>query len=241
VANGETLLLLATAHFEPEERGYQGLLEKVASLSGIHRTNIALGHAASIGCHLRFGFEATYGRDTVVMRHDNVADYPWLRFAVMTLMEAYARNPSDLLAEGILGGLSADAKACINDPSFRDLFHAHEDDLLEAFQRFRPSERTYSPLAFFFNFSHNIVKGTVVDALVRGRPWSVGLNDLLTAVPCEEASGPKHALATRLMGHARRNPDRIRGRLMPVVVYDPRAGSQAFAIALRAVASSGAV
>ena len=44
-----------------------------------------------MGSHLRFGFEATYGRDTVVMRDDNVADYPWLCFALATLMREYAR------------------------------------------------------------------------------------------------------------------------------------------------------
>ncbi len=44
-----------------------------------------------MGSHLRFGFEATYGRDTVVMRDDNVADYPWLCFALLTVMQEYAR------------------------------------------------------------------------------------------------------------------------------------------------------
>jgi hypothetical protein len=231
--NAETLMLIATAHFEIEERGYHGLLEKVGSLSCAHRTNIALGHAASIGCHLRFGFEATYGRDTAVMRDDNVADYPWLRFAVTTLMEQYARDRTEAVAEGILNGLSADAGALLKNPAFSDLFHAHRDELLDAFQRLRPSDRTYSPLSFFFNFSHNVVKGTVVDALLRGAPWTVTLNGLLTALPCEEPPGPKQQLATTLMGYARRNPDRIRGRLMPVIVYDPRAGRQAFAVAMR--------
>jgi len=35
------------------------------------------------------------------------------------------------------------------------------------------------------------------------------------------------------MGYARANPHRIRGRLMPVIVYDPQAGRQAFSVALR--------
>jgi hypothetical protein len=35
------------------------------------------------------------------------------------------------------------------------------------------------------------------------------------------------------MGYARSSPDRIGGRLMPVIVYDPRAGRRAFAVAMR--------
>ena len=52
---------------------------------------MALGHAASMGSHLRFGFEATYARDTVIMRNDNVTDYPWLSFSLATLMREYSR------------------------------------------------------------------------------------------------------------------------------------------------------
>jgi hypothetical protein len=35
------------------------------------------------------------------------------------------------------------------------------------------------------------------------------------------------------MGYARANPDRIRGRLMPVIVYDPQAGREFVTIAIR--------
>ena len=62
-----------------------------ATLNPVHQTAIALGHAASMGSHLRFGFEATYGRDTLVMRDDNVADYPWLCFALDVSMREFAR------------------------------------------------------------------------------------------------------------------------------------------------------
>jgi len=43
---------------EIDERGYDKLKVKTLDLS--HRRNVALGHAASMGSHLRFGFEATY-------------------------------------------------------------------------------------------------------------------------------------------------------------------------------------
>ena len=35
------------------------------------------------------------------------------------------------------------------------------------------------------------------------------------------------------MDYARRIPDRIRGRLMPVIVYDPKAGREYFKATLR--------
>ena len=35
------------------------------------------------------------------------------------------------------------------------------------------------------------------------------------------------------MDYARANPHKIRGRLMPVIVYDPAAGRQAYAVAIR--------
>src|SRR5262249_38626406 len=70
VADAETLLLIATSHFEAVERGYGRLLRRVKALNHAHQVNVARGHASSMGCHLRFGFEATYGRDTVQMRDD---------------------------------------------------------------------------------------------------------------------------------------------------------------------------
>jgi len=254
--DAETLLLIATSHYELYDGAYDRLLEKVRTLNETHRRNIAFGHAASIGSHLRFGFEATYGRDTVNMRTDNVADYPWLAFSLATLMREYACRAAGTddpqrpaIVEAILNGLSPDTRAflgrhppdslaqCGTDlAEFRDLFQTHRQDLLEEFERHRPSEQTYSPLSFFFNFSHNVLKGTVIDALLRGDPWDVTLNDLFTGLPRAGAkSMAKKELAKLLMGYARANPHRIRGRLMPVIVYDPQAGRQAFSVATRKI------
>jgi hypothetical protein len=205
-----------------------------------------------MGCHLRFGFEATYGRDTVVMRDDNVADYPWLCFALVTAMREYVRlreQGSDDIhreraVEAILAGLSADPRAFIGQApgslsgaeadrsEFARLFHGYRDDLLHEFERYRPADDAYSPLSFFFNFSHNILKGTIVDALLRGKAWGLSFNDLLTGVPPEDGNA-KGELARTLMRYARANPDRIRGRLMPVIVYDPATGREAFTAAMR--------
>jgi hypothetical protein len=106
----------------------------------------------------------------------------------------------------------------------------------------RPVDGAYSPLAFFFNFSHNVLKGTVVDALLRGRPWTVTFNDLLTGLPRDaELNAQRLDLATTLMGYARTNPNRIRGRLMPVIVYDPDAGRRAFAVTMAKIGQQTAL
>ncbi|MGH9385677.1 MAG: hypothetical protein ACRD2N_15455 [Vicinamibacterales bacterium] len=253
-ADAETLILIATSHFELAEWGYGKLLERARTLNLEHRRRMAMGHSASIGSHLRFGFEATYGRDTLKTRDDNVADYPWLCFALCTLMREYVRMQDEgveererrPLVEALLNGLTPDARAFVGTrppaslsevelerAEVRELFHAHRDALLQQFEGLRPSEQRYSPLSFFFNFSHNVVKGAVVDALFRGRPWGLTLNDLLNSEPREETpEASREALATTLMGHARRNPNRIRGRLMPVIVYDPHAGKLAFSVAM---------
>jgi hypothetical protein len=254
VADAETLILVATSHFELHERGYRLLLDRVKSLNRTHRLRIAIGHAASMGSHLRFGFEASYARDTVFMRDDNVADYPWLCYALLILIQEYDALASggtsscdrEQIVEALLNGLSPDARAFVGAPpaslstceqdraEFADRFRAHKARMLEEFEPFRPTEQVYSPLSFFFNFSHNVRKGTIVDALLRGEPWCLTFNDLLTGLPRDRAAGSEKAqLATTLMTYARLNPDRIRGQLMPVIVYDPAAGRQAYGTTMR--------
>ena len=246
VDDAETLLLIATSHFEVVEIGYEKLLARVRSLTPAHQRRIALGHASSMGAHLRFGFEATYARDTMVMRDDNVADYPWLCYAILTLLREHGRAPRDSRAiEALLNGLSGDARAFVGEApaslashaadlaELRDRFRASRADLIAAFAPYRPVDDRYSPLAFFFNFSHNVLKGTVCDALLRSRVWTTSFNDLLSAPPTDAGDDTgRRQLAETLMGYARENPDRIRGRLTPVIVYDPQAGRRAFAIAV---------
>lgn len=249
-----TLILIATSHFEVKEHGYDLLLQRTRRLNQAHQTAIALGHAPCLGSHLRFGFEATYGRDTVNMRNDNIADYPWLCFSLSTLMREYTRlreggaDPAtcEPVVEAMLNGLTPDARAFVGGaPSFlspleaelaefRAGFKRYETDLLDAFEAFRPTPQRYSPMSFFFNFSHNVLKGTVVDALLASEPWKVTLNDLTTAREGKTTMGQsKEALARTLMAYARVNPHQIRGRLTPVIVYDPQAGRQAYAVTIR--------
>ena len=252
-ADAETLMLIGTSHYEPEEWGYGRLLARVRTLDDQHQFRIGLGHASSMGCHLRFGFEAQCGRDTLALRDDNLADYPWLCFALAAVMAEYSRladagldnRDRAVIEEALLNGLTPDARAFVGVPPpslsesdadrvrFVDGFLRHKPALLEAFQRYRPTETVYSPLSFFFNFSHNVVKGTVVDALLWGEAWDVSLTDLLIGVPrAGLEAGSQQLLATTLMAYARSNPDRIRGQLMPVIVYDPQSGRRAYAVAM---------
>jgi hypothetical protein len=249
VSDAETLILVATSHYEPEEHGYALLLDRVRTLSGAHQCRIALGHAASMGCHLRFGFEATYGRNAGLMREDNIVDYPWLRYALVTLLNQLeqpgelsesgdAMPPARRLAivEAIAGGLTADVPSLLADPEVAAAFAPHRNALVPQFDQFMPTPDAYSPLGFFFNFSYNLIKGSVVDAMLWGEPWPISLNELLTAAPSSAPGGapPKRreTLAVTLMDYARKNPEKIRGKLMPVIVYDPATGARAFATAL---------
>jgi hypothetical protein len=253
-ADAETLILIATSHYERVERGYDRLLRRVRALNREHQLKVALGHASSMGCHLRFGFEATYRRDTAAMRDDNIADYPWLCYALATLMREYLAPDADddrraAIVEAMANGLSADARAFVGAPpallaaaeveraEFRGAFLAHRDEFVAALERCRPIEGFYSPLSFFFNFSHNVLKGTVVDAALRGEPWPVSFNDLLrrarvTVRPAarDDADIARERLARTLMDYARANPDRINGELTAVIAYDPRAGHRAFRV-----------
>jgi hypothetical protein len=254
VDDAETLILVAVSHFEPDVRAYDRLLDKVKSLNEAHRTNLALAHSAILASHLRFGFEATYGRDILEMRKDNAPDYPWLLAALGTLMSRYARmveqdvhgGERDRIVEGLLNGLTPDPRAFVGKPPaslaaseeqrsrFGELFEKHRPGLLEEFERLRPSEEAYSPVSFFFNFPHNLLKGVVIDALLQGEPWKLSLNDLLTGIPRGGTpSESRTRLAKTMMGYARQSPDRIRGRLVPVIVYDPRAGRRAFTDTLK--------
>ena len=74
----------------------------------------------------------------------------------------------------------------------------------------------------------------MVDALLRHAAWPVSLNDLFTSLgPDPAASEQKSLLAATLMAYARSSPQTIRGRLMPVIVYDPSTGREAFGHTMR--------
>jgi hypothetical protein len=246
--NAETLILIATSHFEPDTGAYERLLRKVRALSPPHQVQIALVHAAILSGHLRHGFQGLYRKDIAAMRDDNVPDYLWLCFALSTLMQAYARMHDEnivgierqKIVEGLLNGLSPDPRAFLGKPpaslaayemdlaGFRLMFHKYREDLFEEFESHRPSE-DYSPMSFTFNFPHNLLKAVVIDALGRGKPWNLTLNDLLTGIPREGRGQPKAMLARTLVGYARSSPEMVGGRLVPAIDYDSQAGLQNYA------------
>lgn len=256
-----TLMLLATSHYESAERAYDTLLERVRRLEPHHRARIAHVHTRCLGSHLRFGIEATYGQDFTLMRDDNGVDYRWLAFALATVMGEYEqlRSANDrgaarhFAVESLLNGLSADVEAFVGGRPLaifgswgeeyallRDRLHAHRRDLADEFAALRPSDDGYSPVALFFNFSQNVLKGVVADAMLWGEPRAIGLNDLMTATASDPSlAAAKTALARTLMSYAQASPDRIRGKLMPAIVYDPRAGRRAFGATVRALTSQG--
>ena len=247
--DAEGLIIIATSHFEPDITAYDRLLARVRLLDRKHRQNLAMTHAAVLGCHLRFGLEVTCADNVRALRDDNVPDYPWLCEAVATLAEAYAcavakgdREERRRISEAVLLGLTPDPDALLgSDPPesllaceeqrdrLRELFAAHRSDLLEDFETHRPSPTAYSPFSFTFNFPHNLVKGVVVDAAFRGAPWPLSLDDLVTAFPKTPGLDlGRRSLATTLMGYALASPDTIRGRPHPAIVCDPAAGLRAF-------------
>ena len=250
------LIILATSHFEPDITAYDRLLASVRRLNPEHRLDLAVTHAAILGCHLRFGLEVTCAGSIRALREDNVPDYPWLCDAIATLLDAYAaavsRNDDaerGRISEALLLGLVPDPDALLGPepPEFlralapqrarlRELFVSHRADLLRDFASHRPDLSSYSPFSFTFNFPHNLVKGVVVDAAFRGAPWPLSLDDLVTAIPkSPELDLARRSLATTLMGYALASPDSIRGRPHPAIVCDPAAGLRAFEKALQAL------
>lgn len=247
VSDAETLLLVATSRFEPDPRGYALLLDRVRTLRPVHQLRVALGHAASLGCHLRFGYEAAYARSPHLMRDDNAPDYPWLRWSVLTLIEEFAAGAEEpmrsAVVEALLGGLAADPTQAMADVDVAAAFRPHRHSLLGAFEAFRPSPTAYSPLSFFFNVAHSVTRGAVVDAMLWGEPWPVALNDLLSSradtPPGAAPLDKRVALATTLMDYARKNPHRVRGKATPWIVYDPATGRRAYNEAIDALDGLG--
>jgi len=249
VENAETLILVATSHFEPDPSAYVRLLEKVRGLNADHQVHLALTHGAILGSHLRYGFEPFYKRDIALMRADNVPDYHWIYFSLVTLMGAYARmhdedehgDERNRVVEVLFSALSPDARAFLGKPlaslaesesasvEFRDLFSTYGKDLLAEFEAHRPSQHDYSPIAFNFNFPHNIVKAITVNAAGHGQASTITLNDLLCGFPRDEyLKQAKMKLLGQLLEYGRLSPEMLHGRAYPILVYDPLLGHRNF-------------
>jgi hypothetical protein len=256
--DAEMLLLIATSHYEPEEHGYRLLLDRVRAMPRQHRAAVAIGHAHAMGAHLRYAYEITTAKSIPGTREDNVADYPWLRWSLMTLLEEFDRLAADpngqssraQVAEALANGLVPDPAAFVG-PEARtlapgadtdriiELFERHRAAIVDACAAHRPLDRAYSPLSLFFNFSQNLLKGAVVDALLMGEPWNLSLNDMFTALPAGDAKhAGKERLARTVMGYAKMHPDIVSGRPVAAVVYDPVTARRSFAGAMRIISGT---
>ncbi len=255
MADVETLLFLAISGYEPDDLAYHRLLEKVESLDEFHRLKLALVAGPILGCHLRWGFSALYECDLDQMRVDNFVDYPWLFFAVATLVREYARlhrsgatGPGrDRVVEALLGGLTPDPAAFVGEApaslaayrtehsQIRELLSRHREALLRDFEVHRPSATGYSPLGLLFNFPHNAVFAMVLMALRGDEGPHVPLNALLRG----ELQDDARLVAQRLTAYAAADPEQRGARWVLGVEYDPEAARDRFATTLDTIGNEG--
>jgi hypothetical protein len=241
------LLFVAVSHYEPDDLAYHRLLDRVWELGMGSRLAVARVTGPLFGCHLRWGFAALYAHDVRLMRDDNFSDYPWVLFSVATLVEEYAAaDPTNTgrrarAAADLLGALSPDPDAFLGEPPAalaeyapwheraRGLLHRHRDELLADFERWRPRQHAYSPLALVFNFPHNVLIATVVLGLLGERVPNVSLSALLASDTAAASERTRELdLALLLTRYAASNPSRQRGRPVLMIAYDPAAGLAAW-------------
>jgi hypothetical protein len=185
------------------------------------------------------------------MRADNVSDYPWLFYSVLTLLRAYARMcedgvegvERDRVVEAMLNGLTPDTRAFTESPPatlarFRDehaelrgILARHSVELLRDFESHRPVPGSYSPLGFQFNFPHNVLIPMVTLALVQGSDprLNMPLNALLRR-DASDGSEPRfpEMLARTLMAYAGYSPEKRAGRRTLMIIYDPNSALSSF-------------
>jgi hypothetical protein len=240
VSDAETLLMLSVSYYHPDEQGYELLVQRVSTLDAAHQLRFGRSCAVLLGGHLRWGLRFMYGRDVGRMRDDNVADYPLLMFAVLTLARAHATPSSgqtlaerELSLEALLNGLAGDPWAFIGHlpPALkrhaawhaecRQFLERDRSALITAFERFQPTPKAFSPLALSCNFPTNATVAMATLA-VRGMDSHPPLNALF-ARDADAGSDDRSALrlAQRLMDFATSDPARLGAGGAPLVVYDP--------------------
>jgi len=250
VRDAETLLIYALSQFHPEEQAYDRVIDRVRTLDASHQLAFSTVSASVLGGHLRWGFWLMYGRDVVRMRDDNVGDYPWLLYAVATLLRAYAadragRGPSGAraaLTSALLQGLAADPWAFAGsrpkalEPHGDEydevcaLLREHGDALVEELGTHRPTKSTYSPLSLHFNFPHNVMVAMVTLALLEGRPRPFPINVLFESARELPGEGTQEGLARSLMAFSKARPDSLGRRGAMLVAYDPLSGMRSFSM-----------
>jgi hypothetical protein len=254
VDDAATLLWVAISHYEPDDHAYHRLLDRARTLDSAQRTRIARVGGCVLGDHLRWGFPVYYEQDLGLMRADNISDYPWLLWSALTLMQEYGRMREagvegaerEDIVEALLNALTPDPPALldrapaslaafqIDHTEWQALFARYGAGLLEEFPRHCPAPPAYSPLAFQFNFPHNVLIPMVTLALIQGRDprLDLSLNALLTREREENAPGSPSVLARTLMAYAGYSPERRGGRRTLMITYDPNAALQSYSRAM---------
>ena len=247
VEDAALLLLLAVSQYHPQEQAYHSLLERVCSLDTAHRTRIAVFAAATLGGHLRWGFRFMYQHDYARMRDDNVVDYPWLFFALETLLDRYGEVVDKGASEGdtavittaLINGLSADPWLLTDERSLSPQLHRRwrqrvgerlsqcNSGLLAQLAEHRPDAKRFSPLSFDCNYLHNLIVAMIEVATTEASAQE-SLDSLLIT-----ADGD----AVRALGSARRlaryaacTAQAVGGASL--IAYDSFNGSKCFDVAL---------
>ncbi len=249
----ETLLLTCVSHYHPEEHAYSTLVASFDALDEAHRRRMALACAAVLGGHLRWGLQFMYRRDIGLMRDDNVVDYPFVVFALVTLLREYSAMQSagtadddrSRIVEGILSALSADPLFAVGrTPAWladrrddhviaRDMLLGHRGAVLEDIRRHQPSTHTYSPLGFDANFLCNTVVAMVATELREPGPHP-SLNVLFTRhVPSEVGLDGAERHARALMRYALGN--RVAASQAPLITYDPYSAAHSYNMTVAAL------
>ncbi len=241
-----TLLSLAIAQYQPDERGYDELLARVRTLNAHHQLELARVNAANFGAHLRWGARWMYERDMARMQADNVVDYPWVMHSASVLAREYDRlvqagadaSGTTAIAEGLLQILSPDPGALLDDVApavlaaleeehreCRETLFRHKARLIGEFVSLRPVVQKYSPLGFHFNFLHNVL--TAVLSLTLSEPTpNLPLNALLMGgVRAARLADSPEVLVHQLTGWAS-HPSRLDTRRAPLMLHDVAWGAE---------------
>ena len=248
VQDAETLLVLAVSYYHPDEDCYRRLLDRVRALDQAHQLAVAVPVSALLGAHLRWGLRFMYQRDIGRMRADNVVDYPWLVFGLLTCLREYvqrgatAEGRTGPIIDAFLNGISADPWAFQGSLSgglrhvvsehheLSELLGRYRGELLQALTLCAPSPHMYSPLGFACNFPLNTLVASVACTLTDQTAYP-SLNVLFTRADHEHSSGERYA--RRLMQYAIADRSRLEVTGAPLILYDPYDGGRHYNLVMR--------
>ncbi|MDQ8165041.1 MAG: hypothetical protein P3A28_04680 [Gemmatimonadota bacterium] len=245
VDDAGTLLILAVAYYHPEEAAYDALVAKVWTLQPTQALRVALPGASVLASHLRWGLRFMYRNDVGRMREDNVVDYPWVLFSLLTIAAAVERSvlagESPIrrapLVAGLLDGLTADSRAFLGSaPAFlahlapqhaelRAILLRQRGLLLTEWAAFAPVRGSFSPLSVGCNFLSNAAVAAAVGAATVGTEHPT-LNALMrdprSGTAGESMDG--ELFARQLMEFSTADQGRLGAGGAPLIVYDPLDG-----------------